>query len=1069
MRQSVLLSYMWIVMPVVIIVLGIGIAFISIFITQHAEHIVENDFGDKNSMILALLEERALYIIKANLSVHHVASIIDSVFQENFSISSTIEINVAPSLFMALKTIQLASQISFVSVDHVVFSYFQEKDQTFALFLNSSSMIFNSTLPNQWNAEQVDELTGKGLGNSFIVPRIEPNDSKWYSAALQGRSMGPSYGYRWGNSRDQMFFFTAPIDRVGVVAIGIALKDFIDYLFSSDLHDACAYVFTKDGILLEFVNSTSKECDVGETFSRTSFTSDACMATIDWDKLVHPSTQHGMVEKERFKVECVPISVAEIQLVILVTFPWDNVVPILQEVNITTVLLLSSFILIATVGSCIQSKLLRRLLEQKNFILANLIKQKEATEQAERKSMNKSIAFANASHDVRASLAGITGLIRLCQEDISSGSDISRNLLQMNVCTSKLLGILNSVLDTSKVEAGKMQLEQVEFSMAQAIEESVDMFHVVALDKGLEVIWDPCDFSVFACSNVRGDCRIFKQILDNLLSNAVKFTSKGHVIVRAWVKKVSMKDMELTSIQKGWFSHLRALVSSWFCSIGHVDVDKQSVKTVQHDQSDLEFVFEIDDTGIGIPKDKRASVFENYVQVKESTSGYEGTGLGLGIVQSYVRLMGGDIGIKEKEPSEKGCCFIFNIFMKSNGAISNNLEGEDVESSTVGQFQSSSSKTRGKVQSNICFGIMPQAIGLEGLSCQLLIHGGETRRILQAWMRTLGVKVIVAKQPENLLDALKLTSQSSSVSSRGPSIPSSVDNGDFLSARDDGKQVLSISIKDVFKKTSLRVSPRYLLVVLDLSFRNVYAMHSFLAFLAKGPHPFQEYKVVCLTDSSSSGSRLPCDVILHKPIHGSRICKILELMLEFGQSCEERISQDARDICSTSNLESRSLLSSSPSSQKKVAVLHDINEQKPLSGLNILLVEDAIILRQIASKFLSRSGANVRLANNGLEALNVVKKALEEGGQNSQGSSWNFPFDLILMDIQMPVMDGYEATKCIRIAEKQYGLHVPILALTAHATPDETKAILHCGMDFHLTKPIEIDKLLEAILLISQS
>ncbi|KAG0465021.1 hypothetical protein HPP92_019185 [Vanilla planifolia] len=634
MRQSILLSYMWIVMPAVIIVLGIGITFISIFITQHAERIVKNDFGDKNSMILALLEERALYIFKTNLSVHHVASIINSAFQENFSISSSIEINIAPSLFMALKTIQLASQISFVSVDHVIFSYFKEKDQTFALFLNTTSMIFNSTLPDQWNVEKVDELTGKGLGNLFIVPRIEPNDSKWYSAALQGRSMGPSYGYQWGNNRDKMFFFTAPIDRIGVITIGIALKDFIDYLFSFDLHDACAYLFTRDGILVEFVNSTSKACDVGETFSRTSVTSDSCMAIIDWDKLIHPSTQHGTVGRERFKVDCVPISVAEIQLVILVTFPWDNRLPILQEVNITIVLLLSSFVLIATIGSCIQSKLLRRLLEQKNFILANLIKQKEATEQAERKSMNKSIAFANASHDVRASLAGITGLIKLCQEEISSSSDTSRNLLQMNVCTSKLLGILNSVLDTSKVEAGKIQLEQVEFSIAQAIEESVDMFHVVALNKGLEVIWDPCDFSVFTCSNVRGDCRIFKQILDNLLSNAVKFTSEGHVIVRAWVKKVSMKDMKLTSIKKRWFSHLSAPVSTWFYSIRHVDVDKKFVNSVQHDQSDLEFVFEIKNTNIGIPKDKRASIFETFVQVKESTSEYKDTGLGLGIIQS---------------------------------------------------------------------------------------------------------------------------------------------------------------------------------------------------------------------------------------------------------------------------------------------------------------------------------------------------------------------------------------------------------------------------------------------------
>ncbi|KAG0463624.1 hypothetical protein HPP92_019693 [Vanilla planifolia] len=226
-------------------------------------------------------------------------------------------------------------------------------------------------------------------------------------------------------------------------------------------------------------------------------------------------------------------------------------------------------------------------------------------------------------------------------------------------------------------------------------------------------------------------------------------TCAGDVSIAGVVFFLSRRQIRTDKLLSIWAVLLKDIIK--LGGSGYVDVDKQFFNIVQHDQSDLEFAFEIDNTGIGIHKDKRASVFENYVQVKESTSGYEGTGLGLGIIQSYVRLMGGDIGIKVKEPSKKGYCFIFNIM--SNCVVSNNLEGEDVESSLVGQFQSSSSNTRGKVQSNICFGIMPQAIALEGLWCQLLIHGVETRRILQALKRTLGFK---AELRANIFEAIEV-------------------------------------------------------------------------------------------------------------------------------------------------------------------------------------------------------------------------------------------------------------------------------------------------------------------------
>lgn len=202
------------------------------------------------------------------------------------------------------------------------------------------------------------------------------------------------------------------------------------------------------------------------------------------------------------------------------------------------------------------------------------------------------------------------------------------------------IGILNSILDKSKIEAGKMVLEDEEFDVSQLVEEVVDFFHPSGLKKGIDVVLDPYDCSLLKHAHVKGDRGRLKHILCNLLGNAVKFTSEGHVTVRAWVQEPSF----MNSITAANSDQNSGFLNHVLCFLNYKNMTKEqsdgieAVNGVQHDPTSLEFVFEVDDTGRGIPKEKQMEVFENYVQVKETAHGEGGTGLGLGIVQSLVSM-----------------------------------------------------------------------------------------------------------------------------------------------------------------------------------------------------------------------------------------------------------------------------------------------------------------------------------------------------------------------------------------------------------------------------------------------
>ncbi|KAL8503955.1 hypothetical protein ACS0TY_022620 [Phlomoides rotata] len=661
---------------------------------------------------------------------------------------------------------------------------------------------------------------------------------------------------------------------------------------------------------------------------------------------------------------------------------------------------------------CIFVCLIIKAARREMYLCGALINQMEATQQSERKSMNKSLAFASASHDIRASLAGICGLIEICRNEVTKRVHLLTSLMQMEACTRDLLGILNTILDTSKIESGKMQLEEEEFDVEELLEDVVDLYHPVGMRKGVDVILDPYDGSILKLSRVKGDRGRLKQVLSNLLSNAVKFTSNGHVTVRAKARKPSLESEVFDSNEKS------SLACCLLFKIGRANGKLDVVNTMiqREDPNCMEFIFEVNDTGKGIPKEKQKSVFENYVQVKETALRQQGTGLGLGIVQSLVRLMGGEIKIVDKEAGERGSCFRFNVFLN----ITENMLQGHLPVSTAPNPKAPKSS------------------------------------LLRAYLQRLGIKVHLVRQHQHLSLTLKkikrkqsLSHFSSSGTSRSDgfaSRASSTRSRDVpLSALDGTDTVVGSS----HKRANARLG--FVLIVIDTRagpFREISrAVAEFRRDLSETCYS----RVVWLdkTDVNNTSfdgldeDKLPSsDIVISKPFHGLCLYQTIKLFPEFGGQASDNIAK----------VESR----------KVVSVANEIEEvgdeaipRKPLMGKRVLVADDDPIGRKIATFVASQLGATVFSSENGDSALKLVCTSLSDHGA--------LPFDCVLMDSEMPVMNGSEATARIREAEKGCGVHTPIIALTAHKKGEEIQSMIQAGVDAYITKPLNKDNFLTAI------
>ncbi|XP_051142167.1 histidine kinase CKI1 [Andrographis paniculata] len=1015
-----------------------------------------------------LIHRTSMLFSSINSTATNLVRMLNSSLGDNSLQFYIIKSKIASALFQGLSTIPYLKQISYIGLDGLFFAYYTQGDQPYALYSNSTFQ--NSSNSYTWYVQTADRNAGKLYGDATKFPPSAVVNSSWVQNALNSTNVFVSVASGWGNDSDILLLSTAGMLRKSAVSLGFSLEPIVEFLVSElAIYNGSFYLATKDGKVLTQGIPGMRIVLTDDHVSLQLVSSDGDKVYAAGD-ITCGSNNGGSVLSiwdRKFEMHCSQVEIAGLQLVYVLAVPSNEFSSNIDKNIRWAFALLLIMIGVVVAMICAFVYLVVECLRREMHLCRDLINQKEATQQAERKSMNKSLAFASASHDIRASLAGIRGLIDLCYNEVSrrrlSLQELLTNLSQMDSCTLDLVGILNSILDTSKIEAGKMQLDEEEFDMEELLENVVDLYHPLGIKKGVDIILDPCNGSVSKCSRVRGDRGKLKQILSNLVSNAVKFTSEGDVTVGAWTRKQSLENEIIAS-------NVNSSMKCLLCFKAESESESGN-NNVKRDSNCVEFVFEVSDTGEGIPKEKQKAVFENYVQVKESVAGQEGTGLGLGIVQSLVRLMGGEIRLVNKDVGERGTCFRFNVFLSAAAAVAE-TRAHDIESNGDGVL-SDSYKSRVSERSQVI----------------LFIHNPKRRKVVQGFMQRLGIKVRVIGEDERLPSALKQINQklnlsyyynnSSSTNSRSDgaaSRTSSMRSRDVtLSARDE----IMDNVLASKKKGSAHVrSFTFILLVIDIRAGPFKETWKAVAEFRRGLNERCSSRAIWLYDPTMSSSsshamdmdRLPrSDLIISKPFHGSRLRQAVRLLPELGGAIareEERLPLSKRVSFGGTRTSSSSASSKSgvrgkiPKHSFGVAKKSEIEEvggsssKNPMEGKRVLVVDDDLVGRRIASAVCKQLGADAVTCENGAEACQEFYRRLQQDDIENAGRPLSPPFDCIFMDCQMPVMNGVEATAEIRKAELNK-FHTPIIALTAHQQGEELEAMMEAGADAYLTKPLK--------------
>ena len=458
-----------------------------------------------------------------------------------------------------------------------------------------------------------------------------------------------------------------------------------------------------------------------------------------------------------------------------------------------------------------------------------------------------------------------------------------------------LLTLINDILDFSKVEAGKMEIEPIAFNLRNEFGDLAKALVFKAEEKGVELILDMHDMKQ---EIILADPGRIRQIVTNLVGNAIKFTSEGSILIT----------VALDVLKE---NHARLKVS-------------------------------VQDTGIGIPEDKIASLFDSFSQVDASTTRkYGGTGLGLAIVKKLCALMDGSV--KVTSVIGQGSTFSFDIGVELSEKKTLRMPAVSIKNKRV-----------------------------------LIVDDNEiNRKVLSGQLKLWELEVFCAKDAHEALDMCA----KALANSHTP--PFDIAFLDMQMPQMDGAQL----------GKKLRANSNYdsmkMVMMTSLGFRS----------------------------DATAFAKMGFDAFFAKPTTASDLFNALNVLVENGKAKEQASPLITHEYLGTLSKE-----------------------------VNILLVEDNKTNQLVIDGLLDNLELECDFANNGVEALEILNAHKKQ-------------YDLILMDCQMPQMDGYETTKNIRAGNAgENNKELPILALTANAMQGDQEKCHLAGMSDYLAKPIDAKK-----------
>ena len=677
----------------------------------------------------------------------------------------------------------------------------------------------------------------------------------------------------------------------------------------------------------------------------------------------------------------------------------------------------------------------------------------------------KSEFLSNMSHELRTPLNSLLILSKMLMGN-TEGNLTAEQVESAKVIYeggTELLSLINEILDISKIEAGKMDINIEDVPVLDLVKDIEKEFDHVAEKNGIQL---KTHIQEGSPEFIRTDCKRARQILKNLLSNAFKFTEDGSVTITI------SRPEEKTNLSYSGLDYRKAIA------------------------------FAVSDTGIGISEKKQKMIFNAFQQADGTIDRkYGGTGLGLSISKEISKLLGGEIQLV----SEEGVGSTFTLYLPEmvEGSFSENINN-NVEENDSKEEEVTETKGTNKVDRPGTETVSDDRTDISGDDKVILIIEDDPRfaKILVDISHKKGFKCLVAGDGEAGLKFAADNKPKAIILDIGlpgkdgfAVIDELKDNPatrhipvHFISARDEAQSQTKALSMGAIGYVTKPVSTEQL----DNTFNNIqeFISHDIKKLLVAEDNTNTRESIVKLIGGSPDieiaavgtgqeaydllkTQKFDCmvldlglpdisgfdllnkikndDDISTKPpvvVYSGKDLSRDEAMelREYAGSVIIKGAQSPERLLDETSLFLHRVETSLPLEQQRmIRMAHD--KESILQGKNILVVDDDMRNVFALSHALKSKGMTVLRAENGQKALELLEA--------------NQDIDIVLVDIMMPVMDGYETIKRIRAQEKYWKL--PILALTAKAMKGDREKCIEAGANDYLAKPIDIEKVLSML------